>query len=148
MSQGLKFSEEVKCIFLLCSLPSSWDYLLGTYYKTIVCSPYTKKSWAKICVNQNSISTNRSTTSIGRSAWFSMSAPSSPLRESNGTTQAAAPPRISYTATAAATSNPELDLQKLQSLPAEQQDLFLLNFVSSLSKHYCMSFCTFGWIAP
>ncbi|KAI1409551.1 ARM repeat-containing protein [Hypoxylon sp. FL1857] len=64
-----------------------------------------------------------------------MSAPSSPLRESNGTTQAAAPPRISYTATATATSNPELDLQKLQSLPAEQQDLFLLNFVSSLSKH-------------
>ncbi|OTA94498.1 hypothetical protein M434DRAFT_394646 [Hypoxylon sp. CO27-5] len=60
-----------------------------------------------------------------------MSAPSSPLRESNGTTQAAAPPRISLTAT----SNPELDLQKLQSLPAEQQDLFLLNFVSSLSRH-------------
>ncbi|KAI0103088.1 ARM repeat-containing protein [Hypoxylon sp. NC0597] len=60
-----------------------------------------------------------------------MSAPSSPPRESNGTTQAAAPSRISSTAT----SNPELDLQKLQSLPAEQQDLFLLNFVSSLSRH-------------
>ncbi|KAI0834438.1 ARM repeat-containing protein [Hypoxylon sp. FL0890] len=64
-----------------------------------------------------------------------MSAPNSPPRESNGTTQAVAPPRISYTATATATSNPELDLQKLQSLPAEQQDLFLLNFVSSLSNH-------------
>ncbi|KAI0378753.1 ARM repeat-containing protein [Hypomontagnella monticulosa] len=60
-----------------------------------------------------------------------MSAPSSPPRESNGPTQAAAPPSASFTAT----SNPELDLQKLQSLPAEQQDLFLLNFVSSLSKH-------------
>ncbi|KAI2636319.1 ARM repeat-containing protein [Hypomontagnella submonticulosa] len=60
-----------------------------------------------------------------------MSAPSSPLRESNGATQAAAPPPASITAT----SNPELDLQKLQSLPAEQQDLFLLNFVSSLAKH-------------
>jgi len=32
-------------------------------------------------------------------------------------------------------SNPELDIAKLQSLPAEQQDLFLLNFVSTLSKH-------------
>ncbi|KAM0241340.1 hypothetical protein ACHAP5_007677 [Fusarium lateritium] len=35
----------------------------------------------------------------------------------------------------AATANPELDLPKLQSLPAEQQDLFLLTFVSSLTKH-------------
>lgn len=34
-----------------------------------------------------------------------------------------------------ATSNPELDLPKLQSLPAEQQELFLLTFVSNLSKH-------------
>ncbi|KAL4726537.1 hypothetical protein ACLX1H_007219 [Fusarium chlamydosporum] len=32
-------------------------------------------------------------------------------------------------------ANPELDLPKLQSLPAEQQDLFLLTFVSSLTKH-------------
>ncbi|KAK3938379.1 ARM repeat-containing protein [Diplogelasinospora grovesii] len=32
-------------------------------------------------------------------------------------------------------SNPELDLSKLQGLPAEQQELFLLNFVSVLSKH-------------
>ena len=44
----------------------------------------------------------------------------------NGTT---APPPTS------ASSNPELDLQKLQSLPAEQQDLYLLSFVSKLSKH-------------
>ncbi|KAF4335397.1 omega-conotoxin-sensitive calcium channel alpha-1 subunit rbB-I [Fusarium beomiforme] len=34
-----------------------------------------------------------------------------------------------------ATSNPELDLPKLQSLPTEQQDLFLLTYVSSLMKH-------------
>ncbi|KAK0646349.1 armadillo-type protein [Cercophora newfieldiana] len=34
-----------------------------------------------------------------------------------------------------ATYNPELDVAKLQSLPAEQQELFLLNFVSTLSKH-------------
>jgi hypothetical protein len=32
-------------------------------------------------------------------------------------------------------SNPELDISKLQSLPAEQQELFLLTFVSTLSKH-------------
>ncbi|KAH7170561.1 armadillo-type protein [Dactylonectria macrodidyma] len=34
-----------------------------------------------------------------------------------------------------ATANPELDVQKLQTLPAEQQELFLLTFVSGLSKH-------------
>ncbi|KAK2023631.1 ARM repeat-containing protein [Colletotrichum zoysiae] len=34
-----------------------------------------------------------------------------------------------------ATSTPELDVSKLQSLPAEQQELFLLTFVSTLSKH-------------
>ncbi|KAJ4268456.1 hypothetical protein NW762_002519 [Fusarium torreyae] len=34
-----------------------------------------------------------------------------------------------------ATANPELDLPKVQSLPTEQQDLFLLTFVSSLTKH-------------
>ncbi|KAK3333612.1 armadillo-type protein [Cercophora scortea] len=34
-----------------------------------------------------------------------------------------------------ATSNPELDLPKLLALPAEQQELFLLTFVSTLSKH-------------
>ncbi|KAI8219778.1 Pof6 interactor protein 1 [Colletotrichum sp. SAR 10_86] len=35
----------------------------------------------------------------------------------------------------AATSTPELDVPKLQALPAEQQELFLLTFVSTLSKH-------------
>ncbi|KAH6896965.1 armadillo-type protein [Thelonectria olida] len=51
--------------------------------------------------------------------------PEAPSRSS----EAAQPPPNS------ATANPELDLQKLQSLPAEQQDLFLLTFVSGLSKH-------------
>ncbi|KOS19218.1 Pof6 interactor protein 1 [Escovopsis weberi] len=37
--------------------------------------------------------------------------------------------------TYASTANPELDLPKLQALPSEQQDLFLLTFVSSLRKH-------------
>ncbi|TDZ49897.1 Pof6 interactor protein 1 [Colletotrichum trifolii] len=34
-----------------------------------------------------------------------------------------------------ATSTPELDVSKLQSLAAEQQELFLLTFVSTLTKH-------------
>lgn len=42
-------------------------------------------------------------------------------------------PRTS--AAAAAGSNPELDISKLQGLPSEQQELLLLNFVSTLSKH-------------
>ncbi|KAI1085885.1 ARM repeat-containing protein [Whalleya microplaca] len=58
-----------------------------------------------------------------------MSTPSSPPQNSNGASAAPAPVRLS------STSNPELDLPKLQSLPSEQQDLFLLNFVSSLAKH-------------
>ncbi|KAK0380588.1 hypothetical protein CLIM01_02055 [Colletotrichum limetticola] len=48
------------------------------------------------------------------------------------------PPPAATTATAAdssTTSTPELDVSKLQSLPAEQQELFLLTFVSTLSKH-------------
>ncbi|KAH7377966.1 armadillo-type protein [Cadophora sp. MPI-SDFR-AT-0126] len=32
-------------------------------------------------------------------------------------------------------SNPELDIKKLQALPSEQQDIYLLTFVSSLTKH-------------
>ncbi|KAK4192019.1 armadillo-type protein [Podospora australis] len=36
---------------------------------------------------------------------------------------------------AAASSNPEFDISKLQGLPAEQQELLLLNFVAALSKH-------------
>ncbi|KAI9904950.1 hypothetical protein N3K66_001479 [Trichothecium roseum] len=35
----------------------------------------------------------------------------------------------------AATANPELDVAKLKSLPAEQHELYILTFVSSLSKH-------------
>ncbi|KAJ4307962.1 hypothetical protein N0V84_012381 [Fusarium piperis] len=50
--------------------------------------------------------------------------PEAPAR----TSEAQAPPD-------SATANPELDLPKLQSLPAEQQELFLLTFVSSLTKH-------------
>ncbi|WQF75705.1 Putative armadillo-like helical protein [Colletotrichum destructivum] len=46
---------------------------------------------------------------------------------------ATAPP--SAAADSAATSTPELDVPKLQSLPAEQQELFLLTFVTTLSKH-------------
>ncbi|SPQ22577.1 d0c8ada3-c6e9-4e92-8361-f6f47e5bd3d1 [Thermothielavioides terrestris] len=42
-------------------------------------------------------------------------------------------PRTS--AAAAATSNPEFDVSKLQGLPTEQQELLLLSFVSTLSKH-------------
>lgn len=45
------------------------------------------------------------------------------------------PPAATLPTPIAATTNPELDVAKLQSLPAEQQDLFLLNFVSSLSRH-------------
>ncbi|CZS92890.1 related to rat omega-conotoxin-sensitive calcium channel alpha-1 subunit rbB-I [Rhynchosporium agropyri] len=32
-------------------------------------------------------------------------------------------------------SNPELDVKKLQALPSEQQDIYLLTFVSTLTKH-------------
>lgn len=35
----------------------------------------------------------------------------------------------------AASSNPELDVQKLHSLPSEQQDLYLLTFTSDLTRH-------------
>ncbi|KAI1856989.1 uncharacterized protein JN550_013520 [Neoarthrinium moseri] len=51
------------------------------------------------------------------------------------------PPRQAPTTTSAsaaadsATQNPELDVPKLQSLPAEQQDLFLLTSVAALRKH-------------
>lgn len=52
----------------------------------------------------------------------------------SATAIAAAETRASLAADAA-TTTPELDLAKLQSLPTEQQDLFLLTFVSTLSKH-------------
>ncbi|KAL2271530.1 hypothetical protein VTJ83DRAFT_901 [Remersonia thermophila] len=42
-------------------------------------------------------------------------------------------PRLS--AAAAAASHPEFDVSKLQGLPTEQQELLLLNFVSTLSRH-------------
>ncbi|KAK4106368.1 ARM repeat-containing protein, partial [Parathielavia hyrcaniae] len=41
----------------------------------------------------------------------------------------------SSTAAAAASSNPEFDVSKLQGLPPEQQELLLLSFVSTLGKH-------------
>ncbi|CAN8097169.1 unnamed protein product [Discula destructiva] len=50
--------------------------------------------------------------------------------EASSTVLAPPPPPAS-----SATSTPELDLPKLQSLPTEQQDLFLLSFVSTLTKH-------------
>ncbi|RDL35275.1 ARM repeat-containing protein [Venustampulla echinocandica] len=46
----------------------------------------------------------------------------------NGSTDVL-PPRAEHSAT------PELDVKKLQSLPSEQQDLYLLRFVSTLTKH-------------
>ncbi|KAM0346809.1 hypothetical protein ACHAPU_005149 [Fusarium lateritium] len=49
--------------------------------------------------------------------------------------EAPAPVTESQATPDTATANPELDLPKLQSLPAEQQDLFLLTFVSRLTKH-------------
>jgi hypothetical protein len=55
----------------------------------------------------------------------------SPPAEANGVNgDNATAPR-----TSTATSNPELDVAKLQGLPPEQQELFLLTFVSTLSKH-------------
>ncbi|KAJ9165516.1 ARM repeat-containing protein [Coniochaeta hoffmannii] len=55
----------------------------------------------------------------------------SPPAEANGVNGEHTPASASATTTA----NPELDLPKLQALPAEQQDLFLLTFVSTLSRH-------------
>ncbi|KAI1504241.1 armadillo-type protein [Biscogniauxia marginata] len=67
-----------------------------------------------------------------------MSSPSSPRPSTAGTAHAPAPapaPAPTPAPARAPSDNPELDLPKLQSLPAEQQDLFLLNFVATLSKH-------------
>ncbi|KAI8634633.1 armadillo-type protein [Xylariaceae sp. FL1651] len=60
-----------------------------------------------------------------------MSSPNSP-RASQGASPAPAP---APAPTRAPSTNPELELSKLQSLPTEQQDLYLLNFVATLSKH-------------
>ncbi|RDW89137.1 ARM repeat-containing protein [Coleophoma cylindrospora] len=46
----------------------------------------------------------------------------------NGSTEAPSRP-------VEASPNPELDIKKLQALPSEQQDLYLLTFVSTLTKH-------------
>ncbi|ORY63500.1 armadillo-type protein [Pseudomassariella vexata] len=56
-----------------------------------------------------------------------MSTPKNSTSDPNGAPKAPSP--------AHATTNPELELAKLHALPAEQQDLFLLTFVSSLHKH-------------
>lgn len=59
---------------------------------------------------------------------------SAPAAAGNGDAAPAPIQPISRSATVH-TTNPELDLPKLQALPAEQQDLYLLNFVSSLKTH-------------
>ncbi|KAH9883894.1 ARM repeat-containing protein [Xylariomycetidae sp. FL2044] len=59
-----------------------------------------------------------------------MSAPNSPAGAPNYLPPPSAPSR-----TANDSDNPELDLPKLQALPAEQKDLFLLEFVARLAKH-------------
>ncbi|KAK2605392.1 hypothetical protein N8I77_008231 [Diaporthe amygdali] len=56
---------------------------------------------------------------------------SEPAPEAPAQTTSENAPRPSVTAI----STPELELSKLQALPAEQQDLFLLTFVSTLTKH-------------
>ncbi|KAI1167480.1 armadillo-type protein [Nemania serpens] len=60
-----------------------------------------------------------------------MSPPDSP-RASQGTASVPAPAPAPIRAPS---TNPELQLATLQSLPAEQQDLYLLNFVATLTKH-------------
>ncbi|KAI0023174.1 armadillo-type protein [Xylariomycetidae sp. FL0641] len=60
-----------------------------------------------------------------------MSSQNSPRPSTNGTTGTAP---ASFPAREPST-NPELDVAKLKSLPAEQQDLYLLNYVASLTKH-------------
>ncbi|KAH6661408.1 armadillo-type protein [Truncatella angustata] len=64
-----------------------------------------------------------------------MSAPTPAADDANGHASPPSPPRVTAPAAATVTQNPELDVAKLQSLPAEQQDLYLLTFVSSLRKH-------------
>ncbi|KAI1429346.1 armadillo-type protein [Xylaria sp. FL1777] len=68
-----------------------------------------------------------------------MSSPNSP-RASQGAGPTPAPASASDPApapapTRAPSTNPELQLAALQALPPEQQDLYLLNFVATLSKH-------------
>ncbi|CZR59044.1 related to rat omega-conotoxin-sensitive calcium channel alpha-1 subunit rbB-I [Phialocephala subalpina] len=54
---------------------------------------------------------------------------STPRPGSNDGSSEAPPPRVDSSPT------PELDVKKLQALPSEQQDLYLLTFVSTLTKH-------------
>ncbi|KAJ8111037.1 hypothetical protein ONZ43_g5722 [Nemania bipapillata] len=64
-----------------------------------------------------------------------MSSPNSP-RASQGAASTPTPaPASTPTPTRAPSTNPELQLATLQSLPAEQQDLYLLKFVATLTKH-------------
>jgi hypothetical protein len=55
-----------------------------------------------------------------------------PSTAADGSTQAPPAPPAS---TAIPSTNPELDVAKLLALPSEQQDLYLLTYVSTLSKH-------------
>ncbi|KAK3322246.1 armadillo-type protein [Apodospora peruviana] len=64
----------------------------------------------------------------------SAAAPDEP-RDSNVERARNATTPASTLASAETSSNPELDVSKLRALPEEQQDLFLLTFVSTLSNH-------------
>ncbi|KAI2642573.1 armadillo-type protein [Xylaria nigripes] len=63
-----------------------------------------------------------------------MSSPNSP-RASQGAPTSAPVPAPTSTFARVPSTNPELELATLQSLPTEQQDLYLLNFVAALTKH-------------
>ena len=63
------------------------------------------------------------------------SAPSPEEPASSGDQAAPHPPRTVTPRPGPATNTPELDVSKLQALPSEQQDLFLLTFVSTLTDH-------------
>lgn len=61
-------------------------------------------------------------------------APDEP-RDSHGDVPRSLAAPVTSSAANTSTSNPELDVAKIQALPAEQQELFLLTFVSTLSNH-------------
>lgn len=65
---------------------------------------------------------------------MSSSSSAAPVDDTNGDARPASPPRVTADVIDAS-ANPELDVAKLQALPVEQQDLFLLTFVSRLSNH-------------
>ncbi|KAF7556071.1 hypothetical protein G7046_g6405 [Stylonectria norvegica] len=64
-----------------------------------------------------------------------MSSSHDPAAPGRAIEEKAPPEPTPTTATTTATANPELDASKLKSLPTEQQELFLLTFVSGLTKH-------------